>query len=411
MGAPTLAVVIPQEGDELNGTITLTCDVAPTGTGILGVAWKLNGNLLEFIFGPTGPFNHVLDTTTLPDGDYTITCQAVDNSSPSLLSPLITVNVTINNTNPSPILTVQSPPQDSRLHGQVTLAWTPITRSDRPIWFTIIRLDSPTQEPPLELHYTAPWTFTLDTATLSNGPHTLWLEPVTFSTDASTAQHGHPVPVHFESNNAPAHPPINRYGQFRTPHDITVAVVDRLNDWQAEYVDLVGTANLVPLKPLRSVIPMTDLQRYPENKLPCAVVVVGSSTGEPQKDEDGYYSATYNVVVGVVATASSEYDVRRTVYLYGQAVKMALGQRRGLTPDVTVQDWTGESVDPLDISEKRRLLVHTSAFTVRLDNIFSWKHGPGPDAQPPVPSDPPLPPWPDGLWTDLDLTITKEPIT
>lgn len=202
----------------------------------------------------------------------------------------------------------------------------------------------------------------------------------------------------------------NRYGTLHTPVDIVNAAVARLKDWQGEYVRLINDHYGTSLAPLRAAIPMTDLQRYPENKMPVAVVVVTNSTGAPVKDGNGYYSAPYTMIIGCISAAASEDDARRNVALYGAACRMAVGQRRKLAEDVVVQEWTGESINPLQINEKKRLLVCTNSFSVRLDNVFSWKEGPGPGAVPPAPDGSPLAEWPT-ITTEPELTITKEPIT
>jgi hypothetical protein len=201
---------------------------------------------------------------------------------------------------------------------------------------------------------------------------------------------------------------MTRFGTFRSSYDISVAAIARLKDWGPAYVDAINTAYGTGLKPLRDAIQVQELERYPENKLPCAVIVIAGTAGEPMKDADGYYSAIYNMIIGAVVAARSSEDTRRTAELYGTAVKMAVGQRRKLADDVTVQSWTGESIDTMRIKEQKRLLVCTNSFTVRLDNVFSWKEGPGPNAVPPAPADPVLADWPEASLPSL--TIQREPV-
>lgn len=201
---------------------------------------------------------------------------------------------------------------------------------------------------------------------------------------------------------------MTRFGTVRSPVDITNAVIERLKTWGPAYVDEINAHYGTTLKPLREVIRVQELSRYPENKLPVACVVVGTTIGEPIHDERGYYSAIYGVSVGAIVSARSEEDTRRAAELYGASIKLALGQRRKLADDVTVRDWTGEATDVLRVREQKRLLACINSFAVRLDNVFSWKEGPGPGEVPPDPNGPPLADWPEA--TDVALTIQKEPV-
>lgn len=201
---------------------------------------------------------------------------------------------------------------------------------------------------------------------------------------------------------------MSRFGTLRGAPTIANAVMERLKDWQKAYVDDVNDQFGLTLPGLKAVIRLQDIGKYPQNMLPVAVVMVANTVGDPEKDERGYYSAHYNTLVGVIGRATSEEDTRLIVEHYGIAVRGALTQRRKLADGVVVEAWSGEHTDNLEVPEKKHLLANLNTFTVRLDDIVSWKEGPGPLTPPPPPGEV-LEDWPT-IQTDPVLIIQKEPI-
>lgn len=186
----------------------------------------------------------------------------------------------------------------------------------------------------------------------------------------------------------------DQIGALKGAHTVAEAVMARLRLWGPAYCEALGVT------PWRGVLRLEDLLDYPENNLPALVVLVPGTIGEPVRHGDGYYSATYSVMVTAVALAATQNDTRRVAELENVAARGCLIHNRMLAEDVTTELWVGETTDNLTVNETQRLLMCTSAFTVRLEDVVSWRAGPDSGALPPD-----VEPWP--VATDVELTITK----
>ncbi|HWB39097.1 MAG TPA: Ig-like domain-containing protein [Candidatus Saccharimonadales bacterium] len=102
--APTVSITSPSDGDYVHGTITASGLASDSGTGLLGYSWKVkdssnNTVLSDPHFGSVSDLTW--DTTTVADGDYTITLTAADQV---LNSDHDTITVHVDNT--APVVTV-----------------------------------------------------------------------------------------------------------------------------------------------------------------------------------------------------------------------------------------------------------------------------------------------------------------
>jgi hypothetical protein len=148
---PSLVWALPHDGDTISGTATLGLDSDADSVDL-----SLDGTQLAHLTGP--PFSTTLDTTTLPDGPHTLTATAQDAAGNTSTQA---ITVTVDNTPPS--LSWSAPHDGDLVSGTVTLS-----------------LDSDADSVDLSLdgaqlaHLTGPpFSTTLDTTTLPDGPHTL----------------------------------------------------------------------------------------------------------------------------------------------------------------------------------------------------------------------------------------------
>jgi hypothetical protein len=75
--------------------------------------------------------------------------------------------------NPGPITTLTNPAAGATVSGTVNVAATEQDQSGSGMWLTAFRLDSATADPVID--YSSPWGFSLDTTSLANGIHTLYV--------------------------------------------------------------------------------------------------------------------------------------------------------------------------------------------------------------------------------------------
>jgi Bacterial Ig domain len=76
-----------------------------------------------------------------------------------------------------PITTFTSPAENKKVSGTINVAATAQDQSGIGMWFTVFRVDSPNADP-IAIDYSSPWGFSLDTTTLTDGKHTLYVRGV-----------------------------------------------------------------------------------------------------------------------------------------------------------------------------------------------------------------------------------------
>ncbi len=101
--SPSVSITAPQINATVGGTsVTVSAD-AEDNVGVVGVQFKVNGNNIG-AEDTTSPFSVIWNSTTVPDGPYTITATARDADGNTRTSA--GVNVSVNNTSLSPDLVV-----------------------------------------------------------------------------------------------------------------------------------------------------------------------------------------------------------------------------------------------------------------------------------------------------------------
>jgi predicted secreted protein len=118
-----VALLTPQGNALLSGTTTISAN-ATDNIGVVGVQFLLNGTNLG-AEDTTNSYAIPWNTTTVPDGTYTLTATARDAAGNSMTSASVTVTVSNLSGPPSdttpPSVTLTAPVQGSTLSGAVTL--------------------------------------------------------------------------------------------------------------------------------------------------------------------------------------------------------------------------------------------------------------------------------------------------
>jgi hypothetical protein len=113
--------------------------------------------------------------------------------------------------------------------------------------------------------------------------------------------------------------------------------------------------------------------RYP------AVLVISSGTiGSPRPKGDGWYDATYQLGVTILAQASTDTSARKMALRYGAAVRAAMLQRQSLGTDfVSGLTWTEERFTDFITSKKEAVGSASEVFNIDVQNIVNRKRGLG----------------------------------
>lgn len=165
--APTVSVTAPAANANVSDSINLTADAADN-VGVVGVKFLVDGNLVgsEDL---TAPYEVSLDTKTLTNGTHSITAIARDAAGNSTTSTA--VSVTVANVIPdttAPTVSVTAPAADANVSGTISL--TANAADDVGVAGVTFLVDG---NPVGSEDTDSPYQVSLDTATLTNGAHTI----------------------------------------------------------------------------------------------------------------------------------------------------------------------------------------------------------------------------------------------
>ena len=194
---PSVTITAPDPGTTATGTLTVS-GTATSDHPITAIDIGLDDQTPQPATG-TENWTRDLDTTTLTNGEHTITVQATDSTGDTGTA---TTTITVSNppdpppTEEHPSVTITAPDPGTTATGTLTVSGT--ATSDHPITAIDIGLDDQTPQPATG---TENWTRDLDTTTLTNGEHTITVQATDSTGDTGTATTTITV-----SNSAPSAP-------------------------------------------------------------------------------------------------------------------------------------------------------------------------------------------------------------
>ena len=157
--APTVSISSPTSGATVSGTITITTNVSANTTS---VQFSVDGS------GAGGavtnaPFSFSLNTTTLSNGSHSLAAAASNAVGQTATSVAVAINV--NNVVP-PTVSITSPTSGAAVSGTITIT-TNVSANTTSVQFSV---DGSNVGAAVT---SAPFSFSLNTTTLSNGVHSL----------------------------------------------------------------------------------------------------------------------------------------------------------------------------------------------------------------------------------------------
>jgi hypothetical protein len=162
--APTVSITAPAAGNVL-GTINVTAN-ASDNFGVAGVQFLLDGNTLG-AEALTAPYSVSWNTTTVANGNHTLTARARDAAGNTTTSAAVVVNVNNVPDTQAPTVTITSP-SAGNVSGTVTInANAADNASVIGVQFLLDGINLGAED------LTAPYSLSWNTVGLSNGTHTL----------------------------------------------------------------------------------------------------------------------------------------------------------------------------------------------------------------------------------------------
>src|SRR5713226_4062894 len=164
---PTVSVTAPIAGATVSGSVSVSAN-ASDNVGVVGVQFKVDGNNTgaEVL---AAPYTYSLNTTTLSNASHSLTAVARDAAGNSTTSAAVSVNVnnTVADTTP-PTISVTAPIAGATVSGSVSVS---ANASDNVgvvgVQFKVDGNNTGAED------LAAPYTYSLNTTTLSNASHSL----------------------------------------------------------------------------------------------------------------------------------------------------------------------------------------------------------------------------------------------
>lgn len=207
----------------------------------------------------------------------------------------------------------------------------------------------------------------------------------------------------------------NVFGPIVTLRTVEQGVADFLTVWFLDCLDEVERREgYTPgeIERPRGVAFASEFDKWPEDQIPCLLVLSSGLAGPPERLGDGSYSTVWQVAIAPIVKDIDEDSVRRLVSAYTAAARLAVMQHKGLEGLGRVVRWRDETYDAGPLERRRTHAAGRFVFDLEMDETVS-ENGPttpqnpplDPDNPPGAPSDDPGP-WPDvKLPADVGVTL------
>jgi hypothetical protein len=213
------------------------------------------------------------------------------------------------------------------------------------------------------------------------------------------------------------------YGEFVGAHHVEAAIFSMLWRWLPSYQhEISREAGMDPkhLLPVRSWRVATNMERYPEDQLPCVILVNNGVPEPPRKhnDENGasVFLAHWSIDLGIQVAAKGQKirAVPRALTLarmYSLAIRLCMIQKRDDDGVMGMTDPLTERPNAvMAIEDDRTTCVAVTSFSVTTDNWSEWGNGPIDPLYPPEDDMPPeeRPVWP--VVESWEVEVDKVPL-
>lgn len=176
-----VSITSPASGATVSGTITVSANATDSAT-VTSVQFRVDGNNAGAA-DTVAPYNLSLNTTTLSNGNHTLTAVATDSSNKTATSGGVIINVN-NVSNSSPTVSISSPAPGAPVSGTITIRAT--ASSPAGIATVQFLVDSANLSTPV---IASPYSVSWDTTTVADGSHTLTATATDNSGKVATSSH------------------------------------------------------------------------------------------------------------------------------------------------------------------------------------------------------------------------------
>lgn len=199
-------------------------------------------------------------------------------------------------------------------------------------------------------------------------------------------------------------------GRIVTGRDVELAALAMLKRWASTYLAEAERQTGRPAGSLPRVRTWTtapEFEKWPEDQLPCVLLISPGLAEPPKPDGGGTYRAQFSLGLACVVSTAHMDDTADLAKLYCAVLRACLLQHQSLEGFAAGVTWLDENYDDLPSIDTRSLGAGQAIFAVEVDGISTRWNGPvSPDSDPPANGTDPIPDDP----TVQDVAVDIQPV-
>lgn len=200
-------------------------------------------------------------------------------------------------------------------------------------------------------------------------------------------------------------------GSVVTGRDVELAVLAFLKRWAGTYLaECERQRGYVPgsLPRIRTWTTANEFETWPEDQLPCCLLVSPGLIEAPLADGAGVYRAKFSLGLAVIVSARTMDETAALAKLYCAAFRAAILQHQSLEGFASGIEWLDENYDDIPSIDDRSLGAGQAVFAVEVSGFARRWNGPTTPNEPPSPDTDPLPV--DPFAQRVEITTTRIPL-
>lgn len=191
-------------------------------------------------------------------------------------------------------------------------------------------------------------------------------------------------------------PYVSEVGPMVTGRDVELAALATLKRWSSAYLtDAEHKTGRTPgsLPRVRAWTTAPDFEKWPEDQLPCVLLLSPGLAEAPMMDGAGAYRAQFGLGIAAIVSTARMDETALLAKLYCAALRTCLIQKQSLEGFAAGVTWLDENYDDLPSIDDRSLGAGQAIFAVQVDEVTQRWNGPATPGDPPpdfdaIPSDP-----------------------
>lgn len=171
------------------------------------------------------------------------------------------------------------------------------------------------------------------------------------------------------------------FGRMLSGSEVEADVIASLSMWLPTYVaeaerqEGLGAGALAPVRSVTTEA--TPGRRFPEEQLPCLIVVSPGLAERPEMSgQGGAYRARWAIGIAVVVEARTRTETDRLAKIWAALIAGIMLQQQDIGKGCRGVTWEGQVYDEVPAEDRRTLAAGQNEFTVEYDGAIYSRLGP-----------------------------------